>query len=728
MRSAFRRPLERGSLPRSIGWPYLLALFVPVVVALGSLSRLFTNSAFLLGPIAIATAMFVIALFASNVAGLGVQVLVTWASGVLGFAAMVSRVERRHPLLHDLRNAFRGVAHTLVDQQTRLEATPARQLAIGLFAVLIAGISLTAFASGARIAALLPSFGAFLIAAVLGSTEHRWWFTIGYIAAAGLWLAITAHQGSAAHSGWGRRASISLSLAVVSALVAGTATVLSQPPVWNWREAIDFDVPSTIRLDSLDSVSNWLRQRPQPLFTVTADRAEYWRMFALDTFDGSGWSVDATTAKSSSKPAAASDPKNEMVQQVTIQKLTSSELPAAYMPFRVRALAANQPPVLWMPTTQNFVLAQPTERGDRYEVRSVLGEHPDVVPPPASASAIDRRTSAAIRSAIAEIVDPAAPPETQLVQVQRWMRDGAFRYSIDAAFDPRSEAVINFLRTKNAIGFCQHFATAFALIARSLGLPARVAIGFRPGTATPISGGRSTFAVSTSMAHAWPEVYSAKRGWVPYEPTPGSASDPIRNPRDPNSLDLKPPPPAASSTSAVANASTSSRANPIPPSSTKPASGTSDPTTSVAASTEEGSNLLWPTVAAVLLLAAGVVLARARWKRRVMSEADTGLVLPTLWRQLRGRIDPTRARDRAHSTLHEEAQWMSAALAPADAETITSLANVIGASSFSDAPPDHQQAEQARYASEELLSRLAAEATTESGQGPHRRVRERAPS
>jgi hypothetical protein len=71
---------------------------------------------------------------------------------------------------------------------------------------------------------------------------------------------------------------------------------------------------------------------------------------------------------------------------------------------------------------------------------------------------------------------------------------------------------------------------------------------------------------------------------------------------------------------------------------------------------------------------------------------------------------------------------MSAALAPADAETITSLANVIGASSFSDAPPDHQQAEQARYASEELLSRLAAEATTESGQGPHRRVRERAPS
>ena len=202
-----------------------------------------------------------------------------------------------------------------------------RQLAVGLFAVLIAGLTLTACASGARISALVPSFGTFCIAAVLGSTDHRWWFTIGYIAAAVAWLAITATRSTPSLSSWGASVAVSVSLALVGVLVAGTATVLSDPPLWNWRSAVDFDVPSTIRLDSLDSVSKWLRQNPQQLFTVTADHGEYWRMFALDTFDGNGWSVDADTARSNSHPGTEADAYVPMVQKITIQKLTRSEVP-----------------------------------------------------------------------------------------------------------------------------------------------------------------------------------------------------------------------------------------------------------------------------------------------------------------------------------------------------------------------------------------------------------------
>lgn len=65
-------------------------------------------------------------------------------------------------------------------------------------------------------------------------------------------------------------------------------------------------------------------------------------------------------------------------------------------------------------------------------------------------------------------------------------------------------------------GYCVHFATAFVLLARAEGIPARYVQGFcvpleEDGTATVLS----------SMAHSWPEVYMEGVGWIPFEPTPG---------------------------------------------------------------------------------------------------------------------------------------------------------------------------------------------------------------
>ncbi len=65
-------------------------------------------------------------------------------------------------------------------------------------------------------------------------------------------------------------------------------------------------------------------------------------------------------------------------------------------------------------------------------------------------------------------------------------------------------------------GYCSHFATAFVLLARAQGLPARYVQGF----CVPLADGGETI-VSSDMAHAWPEVYLDGIGWIPYEPTPG---------------------------------------------------------------------------------------------------------------------------------------------------------------------------------------------------------------
>lgn len=65
-------------------------------------------------------------------------------------------------------------------------------------------------------------------------------------------------------------------------------------------------------------------------------------------------------------------------------------------------------------------------------------------------------------------------------------------------------------------GYCVHFATAFVLLARAEGFPARYVQGF----CVPAVSGEKTF-VYSDMAHAWPEVYIEGKGWASFEPTPG---------------------------------------------------------------------------------------------------------------------------------------------------------------------------------------------------------------
>ena len=65
-------------------------------------------------------------------------------------------------------------------------------------------------------------------------------------------------------------------------------------------------------------------------------------------------------------------------------------------------------------------------------------------------------------------------------------------------------------------GYCVHYATAFCLIARYMGFPARVIRGYK----TELNGNGATV-VKDECGHSWPEVYFEGKGWIPFEPTPG---------------------------------------------------------------------------------------------------------------------------------------------------------------------------------------------------------------
>ena len=108
-----------------------------------------------------------------------------------------------------------------------------------------------------------------------------------------------------------------------------------------------------------------------------------------------------------------------------------------------------------------------------------------------------------------------APTRESLLSLRQYLNENC-RYSLDPAMPAIAEPVESFLfETKT--GYCTHFATATVLLARAMGVPARIAFGW--------SGGRyfsdpNLFVFRAREAHAWAEIYLKDRGWVIFETTP----------------------------------------------------------------------------------------------------------------------------------------------------------------------------------------------------------------
>lgn len=153
----------------------------------------------------------------------------------------------------------------------------------------------------------------------------------------------------------------------------------------------------------------------------------------------------------------------------------------------------------------------------------------------------------------------------RLIAMQRWFRGGEFRYSLEApvedGFDGSgADAVARFLEQRE--GYCIHFASAFALMARTLHMPTRIVVGYLPGAATTdfSEGSGTVYSVSSSLLHAWPEVYFENVGWVQFEPTAGLGVPTSFSPA--SSLPGDPDDPAGATPGATPTPTSSASANP----------------------------------------------------------------------------------------------------------------------------------------------------------------------
>jgi transglutaminase-like putative cysteine protease len=126
-----------------------------------------------------------------------------------------------------------------------------------------------------------------------------------------------------------------------------------------------------------------------------------------------------------------------------------------------------------------------------------------------------------IRSLATRLTAEAPTRFQKAVALQNFFRDEG-TYTLKRPQGSGTDTLEGFLLNESnedeyLTGYCEQFAAAMAVMARSIGIPARVAIGFLTPTESDIAGTYSYFAYDL---HAWPELYFPGAGWVRFEPTP----------------------------------------------------------------------------------------------------------------------------------------------------------------------------------------------------------------
>lgn len=125
------------------------------------------------------------------------------------------------------------------------------------------------------------------------------------------------------------------------------------------------------------------------------------------------------------------------------------------------------------------------------------------------------------REIVRRITANQPTPYDQAVAIQRWLSGPDFEYTTDVPLLPPRYAIDAFI-TQVRRGHCELFASAMALMARNLGIPSRVVVGFRGGEWNESD---SSYLVRANMAHLWTEIYFVDCGWVAFDPSPRAAEE-----------------------------------------------------------------------------------------------------------------------------------------------------------------------------------------------------------
>ena len=124
-------------------------------------------------------------------------------------------------------------------------------------------------------------------------------------------------------------------------------------------------------------------------------------------------------------------------------------------------------------------------------------------------------------AALAEKVSAGATNNYDKVVAMSDYLQKTYPYDLNVQKQGDKENSVEFFLFKAKRGYCEHFASALAVMCRTQGIPARVVAGYDTGTMNPLTG---YYEVTARDAHAWVEVYFPMFGWIQFDPTPGWSS------------------------------------------------------------------------------------------------------------------------------------------------------------------------------------------------------------
>ena len=540
---AARRPVRGDDLSVASELA-LAALTISAVVGFG---RLFDNGRFF-GPVLAAAIGSHLVAWAGRRLGLGLPAAAL-LSALAGAVVLVWVIEPSTTTYGVPRGAsWRAVADDLRDAWLRFgDVVAPTESTEGFVAAAVIGTWAAAFLAHAAafrlqatFEAIIPSLTLFIFSSALGPDRHRVRYTIAYLAGLLVFVLVSTATRRAETTSWfaGRRGGGAGTIVqggvrlaavgvVAAALVGPSLPGADGDPLVQWRNRKGNGGPrNRVTVSPLvDIKARLVDQGDIEFFTVktTDNIPRYWRLTALEEFDGSIWkssnsykSADGRLERGERNNA----PEQELRQEFSIRELSSIWLPAAVRPVQLHLQSGAR----YDKESGSLISSTANANSLNYIVESRipvysqadLAKVPGTVPgrieerylglPEGFPEVVTRQ---------AEVVTASAPtPYRKALALQSYFRSPQFTYDTEVELGHDQEAIVEFLETKR--GYCQQFAGTYAAMARSIGLPARVAVGFVPGVLED----DGLYHVRGKDAHAWPEVYLSGFGWVPFEPTP----------------------------------------------------------------------------------------------------------------------------------------------------------------------------------------------------------------
>lgn len=286
------------------------------------------------------------------------------------------------------------------------------------------------------------------------------------------------------------------------------------------------------------------------LLKVRTSDWQYHRAVTYSDYSGSGWKPAQDTPnlkKTDAQPFHLTTESSEGERSTTVY-YAESDLPnliftpanpsALFFPAnelyilnsypKVRSKRANPPATLISPFTLEAGL-----------VYSVINHRPSIALTKLTTSTPREQEDIALDAFSIYLKLPSTVPDRvktkarhlTLDQTSPWGKATAlcaflqqnYTYSLDTPFYPEGVDTVDYFLFQSRLGYCEQFASALCVLARSIGLPSRYVTGYLPGSYNPFTG---FYEIRANDAHAWAEIYIPKAGWVIFDAVPGGNPTP----------------------------------------------------------------------------------------------------------------------------------------------------------------------------------------------------------